>query len=193
MLRTLLATLSLCTQSHRDLILENLALHQQLATVARHQAKPRLTSHDRFFWLALRPLRPGFGKLGYSFNPTQSSVDIYPDSGCIGNGCPANIFPSDASLQPSSSANWSSKWSGRTLDGVRPGRELLDHVIVLNRHHLKRSITEYIRRCSDDRTHLGLGKDMSTGSKAAQSTTVNAAVVSIPRFGCLYLRYELAA
>jgi transposase InsO family protein len=73
-------------------------------------------------------------------------------------------------------------------------RELLDHVIVVNRRHLKRLMTEYIRYYHDDRTHLGLGKDTPAGRTAAQSTTVNAEVVSIPRLAsplrtrCLKLR-----
>jgi transposase InsO family protein len=72
-------------------------------------------------------------------------------------------------------------------------RELLDHVIVLNRCHLKRLMTEYVRYYHDDRTHLGLGKDTPAGRKAAQSPTVNAEVVSIPRLGGLHHRYDLAA
>ena len=62
MLRTLLAALSRCWQPRCDIILENLALRQQLATLARHQAKPRFTSGHRLFWLALRRLWPGWRK-----------------------------------------------------------------------------------------------------------------------------------
>lgn len=72
-------------------------------------------------------------------------------------------------------------------------RELLDHVIVLNRYHLKRLMTEYIRYYHDDRTHLGLGKDTPAGRNAAQSVAVNAKIVSIARLGGLHHRYDLAA
>ncbi len=37
-------------------------------------------------------------------------------------------------------------------------RDLLDHVIVLNRKHLRRLLNEYVRYYHEDRT-LGLGKD----------------------------------
>jgi hypothetical protein len=38
------------------------------------------------------------------------------------------------------------------------GRELLDHVIVLNERRLQRLLSEYVAYYHDDRTHLGLGK-----------------------------------
>ena len=48
--RTLLAIFA----SRADLILENLALRQQLAVLRRKQPRPRLRASDRVFWLALR-------------------------------------------------------------------------------------------------------------------------------------------
>ena len=60
LLRTLLAVLSRCWQPRRYIILGNLALRRQLATLARHQAKSQFTSRDRLFWLALRRLWPGW-------------------------------------------------------------------------------------------------------------------------------------
>jgi hypothetical protein len=41
-----------------DLILENLALRQQLAVLRRKQPRPRLWASDRFFWLILRRCWP---------------------------------------------------------------------------------------------------------------------------------------
>src|ERR1035437_1708034 len=37
-------------------------------------------------------------------------------------------------------------------------RDMLDHIIVVNEHHLKRLLSEYVRYYHEDRTHLGLGK-----------------------------------
>ena len=48
--RTLLAIFA----SRADLILENLALRQQLAVLRRKHPRPRLRASDRLFWLALR-------------------------------------------------------------------------------------------------------------------------------------------
>jgi hypothetical protein len=40
-------------QSRADLVLENLALRQQLAAFARSGRRPRLTHGDRWFWIGL--------------------------------------------------------------------------------------------------------------------------------------------
>jgi hypothetical protein len=45
-------------------------------------------------------------------------------------------------------------------------RDLLDHVIVLNKRHLKRLMNEYVRYYHDDRTHLGLDKESERYLKA---------------------------
>src|SRR5260370_35109877 len=42
--------------SHAELVLENLALRQQLAAFARNGQRPRIVNADRLFWLALRRL-----------------------------------------------------------------------------------------------------------------------------------------
>jgi transposase InsO family protein len=72
-------------------------------------------------------------------------------------------------------------------------RDLLDHVIVLNEHHLKRLMTEYVRYYHDDRTHLGLAKQTPDGRAAAKQATLPPDVVSMPRLGGLHHRYDLAA
>ncbi len=41
-------------RSRRDLLLENLALRQQLATLSQKQPRPRLARSDRAFWVLLR-------------------------------------------------------------------------------------------------------------------------------------------
>jgi putative transposase len=72
-------------------------------------------------------------------------------------------------------------------------RDLLDHVIVLNKRHLKHLMNEYVRYYHDDRTHLGLDKETPAGRKAARGTPVNAKVVSMPRLSGPQHRYDLAA
>jgi putative transposase len=71
-------------------------------------------------------------------------------------------------------------------------RDLLDHVVVLNKHHLKRLINEYISYYHDDRTHLGLGKETPTDRKALNART-RGTVISIARLGGLHHRYDFAA
>src|SRR6266851_1051660 len=41
-------------QSRRMLLLENLALRQQLAVLKRKHPRPRLTAFDKFFWVLVR-------------------------------------------------------------------------------------------------------------------------------------------
>lgn len=85
---------------------------------------------------------------------------------------------------------WQNGVAERWIENCR--RELLDHVIVLNRRHLKRLINEYVRYYNEDRTHLGLDKQTPAGRNAAKTSSSNK-VVSIPRLGGLHHRYNLAA
>jgi len=72
-------------------------------------------------------------------------------------------------------------------------RDLLDHVIVLNRQHLKRLMNEYVLYYHEDLTHLGLGKETPAGRKAEENPAPDCRVVSIPRLVGLHHRYRLAA
>jgi transposase InsO family protein len=46
--------------SRRDLLLENLALRQQLAVLKQRRPKPRIAASDKMFWVVLRRLWPGW-------------------------------------------------------------------------------------------------------------------------------------
>ena len=72
-------------------------------------------------------------------------------------------------------------------------RDLIDHVIVVNKRHLKRLMDEYVRYYHEDRTHLGLTKGTPAGREAATTTDQRCGVVSTPRLGGLHHRYDLAA
>src|SRR6266852_263770 len=50
----MIGTLRAVFLSQADLVLENLALRQQLAMFARNRQRPRIVAADRLFWLALR-------------------------------------------------------------------------------------------------------------------------------------------
>jgi hypothetical protein len=49
-------------RARRDLLLENLALRQQLAVLARRRPQPRFSNGDRFLWIMLRRLWSGWRK-----------------------------------------------------------------------------------------------------------------------------------
>ena len=57
-LRLLVVLFSLCICSRRDLLLENLALRQQLRVLERRHPKPRFATSDKLFWVILRRLWP---------------------------------------------------------------------------------------------------------------------------------------
>jgi transposase InsO family protein len=72
-------------------------------------------------------------------------------------------------------------------------RDLLDYVIVLNEHHLKRLMTDYVRYYHDDRTHLGLAKETPEGREAEANSGADCKVLAMPRLGGLHHRYRIAA
>jgi hypothetical protein len=48
--------------ARRDLLMENLALRQQLAVLARRRPQPRFSNGDRFLWIMLRHFWPEWRK-----------------------------------------------------------------------------------------------------------------------------------
>ncbi len=58
-----------------------------------------------------------------------------------------------ACVQTSLQSPWQNGVAERWVGSCR--RDLLDHVIALDEHHLQRLLSEYIRYYHDDRTHLG--------------------------------------
>jgi hypothetical protein len=59
-LRLILVLFSRFFRSRRDLLLENLALRQQLEVLQRRRPQPRFGISDRIFWVILRRLWPGW-------------------------------------------------------------------------------------------------------------------------------------
>ena len=49
-------------RSRRELLMENLALRQQLAVLKRRRPQPRLAATDRLFWVILRRLWAGWSR-----------------------------------------------------------------------------------------------------------------------------------
>src|ERR1039458_7245164 len=60
LLDLLLHLFSRILRSRCDLLLENLALRQQVGVLRRNCPRPRLTGPDKFFWVVLRRLWPGW-------------------------------------------------------------------------------------------------------------------------------------
>jgi hypothetical protein len=77
--------LGLIVCGHRDLVLENVALRQQLATMHRAQERVSLQTRDRLFWIALASAHRAFqyygasdGDVGHSTSRRSLSDDTAP-------------------------------------------------------------------------------------------------------------------
>jgi putative transposase len=84
---------------------------------------------------------------------------------------------------------WQNPYAERVIGSIR--RECLDHVIVLNRTHLRRVLTTYSRYYHRSRTHLGLEKDVP--DPRLVSATSAGPIIAIPEVGGLHHRYERQA
>jgi putative transposase len=93
-----------------------------------------------------------------------------------------------APIQTSYQSPWQNGIAERWVESCR--RDLLDHVIPINEQHLKRLLSDYVRYCHDDRTHLGLEKE--TPGRRVPCAIVGH-VLSCERLGGLRHRYERAA
>jgi hypothetical protein len=71
-------------------------------------------------------------------------------------------------------------------------QNLLDHRIILNQHHLKHLMNEYVQHYHEDRTHLALAKRTPAGRKARTNSVADRKIVSMPRLPGLRHRYYLA-
>ena len=84
---------------------------------------------------------------------------------------------------------WQNPFVERVIGSIR--RECLDHVIVLNEHHLRRILFSYLDYYHKYRTHLSLGKDTPDGRSVQAGGTGK--IVAIPQVGGLHHRYERLA
>ena len=72
-------------------------------------------------------------------------------------------------------------------------RDLLDHVIILNKRHLKRLMSSYLLYYHEGRTHLALAKDTPAGRPKEIRSAREGQIQSLPRLGGLHHRYVVAA
>jgi len=84
---------------------------------------------------------------------------------------------------------WQNGYAERLIGSVR--RECLDHVIVLNEHHLFRILSEYFEYHRHDRPHQGLAGAVPI-PRSVDSARCGR-IVAEPRLGGLHHRYRRAA
>lgn len=82
---------------------------------------------------------------------------------------------------------WQNPYAERLIGSIR--RDCLDHFIILNARHLKRTLASYFRYYHESRTHLGLDKQCPI---PRQVTSVGR-IIAIPQMGGLHHRYERVA
>jgi hypothetical protein len=142
--------------SRPDLLLENLALRQQLLPFQRRNPKPRLRRIDRLFWVMARKLWSKWKQALMYVTPETVTPGIGPGFVCIGAG--------SLGILKFQEGNGLANRCGACR------QDLLDHVIPLNEKHLKRLLAEYVHYFHHDRTHLGLEKDTPHSRPVAAQT-----------------------
>jgi hypothetical protein len=82
---------------------------------------------------------------------------------------------------------WQNPYAERLIGSIR--RDYVDHFVILNARHRKRTLSSYFAYYHGSRTHLGLDKQCR---HARQVSSVRR-IVKIPHFGGLHHRYERIA
>ena len=82
---------------------------------------------------------------------------------------------------------WQNPYAERLIGSIR--RDCLNHFIILNAAHLKRTLASYFRYYHESRTHLGLDKQCPFPRQVSSAGRV----VEIPQLGGLHHRYERIA
>ena len=82
---------------------------------------------------------------------------------------------------------WQNGYAERLIGSIR--RECLNHFIILNTRHLKKTLAAYFRCYHRSRTHLALSKQCPI----EREVTKEGAIVAIGEVGGLHHRYERVA
>jgi transposase InsO family protein len=84
---------------------------------------------------------------------------------------------------------WQNPYVERVIGSIR--RDCLDHMIIINERHLRRTLRNYFDYYHSCRTHLSLNKD-PPDSRAVESVEYGN-IVALPRVGGLHHRYTRIA
>src|SRR5271167_420533 len=82
---------------------------------------------------------------------------------------------------------WQNPYAERLIGSIR--RDCLDHFIILNARHLKRTLNSYFGYYHGSRTHLGLEKQCPFPRQVSSTGRI----IAIPQLGGLHHRYERVA
>jgi transposase InsO family protein len=121
-------------------------------------------------------------------NREPAQYAIRDRDGVYGNlvrECIASLGMEEVLTAPQSP--WQNPYAERLVGTVR--REFLNHLVILNARHLRRTLSSYFRYYHASRTHLGLAKQCPFPREISSAGTI----VEIPQIGGLYHRYERVA
>jgi hypothetical protein len=79
---------------------------------------------------------------------------------------------------------WQNPYAERLIGSIR--RDCLNHFVILNAKHLKRTLASYFGYYHGSRTHLGLDKQCPFPRQASGTGSI----IAIPQLGGLHHRYE---
>jgi putative transposase len=82
---------------------------------------------------------------------------------------------------------WQNPYAERLIGSIR--RDCLNHFVILNARHLKRTLTSYFGYYHGSRTHLGLDKQCPFPRQVSSTGRI----IAIPQLGGLHHRYERVA
>ena len=181
-------------KSKDDLVLENLALRQQLSAYHTKGKKPKLFNIDRLFWIALKQV----------WTKWQDHLVIVK---------PETVIDWQRK-------RFRKHWTRISSQNRRPGRkrikreirdliyqmaeengiaerwilsarsDVLNHVIVFNEDHLRWLLKEYVAYYNKDRCHLPLDRDSPSGRAVVKKPSETVDVISMSKLGGLQHRYE---
>ena len=117
LLRLLVATVTRCFRPRRDLLLENLALRQQLSALKRRHSQPRPTASDKLFWVVLRRLWPGWKQALILVQP-ETVAGTVPGSSCTGRGSRGTRLAWEEDASAWNCASCFFAWPPKTRPGV---------------------------------------------------------------------------
>jgi transposase InsO family protein len=141
-----------------------------------------VTRHPTAEWVVqqLREAFPETGPYRYAIFDRDSKFD----AGVITFLKASGLKPKQTSVQ----APWQNGVAERWVGSCR--REILDHVIALNEHHLRRLLRDFAKYYQQDRIHDSLEKDAPNGRPIERKPSHQAMVISSPRLGGLHHRYS---
>jgi hypothetical protein len=167
--------------SPADIIMENIVLRQQVRNFKREKPRPHIKRFGRIFWV-IQQLRNAF---------STNSIPCYMifDRDSIFSSLVKETIKSFGieTVRTSFRSPWQNGIAERWIGSCR--KELLNHVIVLNRRHLFRLLQEYVKYYNEDRTHYSLDKDPPCGRPVLKRNLDEDKVIALPRVGGLHHKY----